>query len=56
MRKMKCVLRIPLLTKKFHNLIRETKMEEFESLDYVYSSHFDALGKEMELHDKNGYR
>lgn len=40
-RMMKAVLRVPFLTKKYHDLIREHNMEEFDSLETVYAEHFN---------------
>ena len=38
---MKGVLRVPCLTKKYHDLIREEKMPEFESLEYVFNNYYN---------------
>jgi len=40
-RMMKGVLRVPCLTKKYHDLIREEKMPEFESLEYVFNNYYN---------------
>lgn len=48
MKKVKAVLRIPILTKKFHDLIQKENMDEFDSLDLVYRKHFDLVGEQNE--------
>lgn len=44
---MKAILRLPLLTKKYHDMIREQNMLEFDSLELIYAEHFNELGKEI---------
>ena len=46
-RKLKAILRVPILSKKFHDLIREKNMEEYESLEYVYSKHYGELSDQF---------
>ena len=48
MKKIKAVLRIPLLTQKFHDLIRNEKMDEYDSLDLVFRKHFDLIAQQRD--------
>ena len=50
-KKMKAVLRLPMLTKKYHDLVREQKMPEFESLELVYKHHYENLADLLEEED-----
>ena len=46
-RKLKAIIRIPMLCKKYHDMIREQNMEEFDSLETIYQEHFERLEKEL---------
>lgn len=37
---MRAVLRIPRLTKMYHEQVKREKMDEFECLDEIYDNHF----------------
>lgn len=37
---MKGVLRVPCLTKKYHNMIRDENLPEFESLEFVFNNFY----------------
>lgn len=47
-KKMKAVLRLPRLCKQYHDLIREEKMPEFESLELVFNRHYENLAALLE--------
>ena len=37
---MKGVLRIPCLSKRYHDMIRDEHLPEFESLEYVFNNYY----------------
>jgi hypothetical protein len=39
-------MRVPRLTKLYHDSIKQSKMEEFASLDGVYEKHFQIVAEE----------
>ena len=46
---MRAVLRIPRLTKLYHDMIRGEKMQEFASLDMVYERHYTKVAEDLGL-------
>jgi hypothetical protein len=46
-RMLKAVLRAPILSKKYQDLIREKDMGDYETLEYVYTKHFSEVGQEI---------
>jgi len=43
-KKLRAVMRIPRLTRLYHDLIRRDGLDEFASLDQVYDLHFKTVG------------
>ena len=43
-KKMKAILRVPRLTKQFHDKLGEGKLSEFACLEKVYDHHYEAMG------------
>ena len=39
---MKGVLRIPCLSKRYHDMIRDEHLPEFESLEYVFNNYYQS--------------
>ena len=50
-RRMRAVLRVPRLTKLYHDLIRGENMHEFSSLDRIYEGHFNKVAEDLGLAD-----
>lgn len=50
-RKMKAVLRVPRLTKQFHDLMAPGNLAEFDCLERVYDHHYEGLGQSLEDSD-----
>ena len=46
-RKMKAVLRVPRLTKQFHDLMAPGNLAEFDCLERVYDHHYEGLGQSL---------
>ena len=46
-KKLRAVLRIPRLTRLYHDLIRRDGRDEFESLDQVYDLHFKTVAADF---------
>jgi hypothetical protein len=46
-KKLRAVLRIPRLTRMYHDLIRVDGKDEFESLDHVYDIHFKTVAADF---------
>ena len=49
---MRAVMRVPRLTKQYHDSIRQDKIPELASLDGVYEKHFQLVADEYEGEDE----
>lgn len=45
--KMKAVLRIPRLTRHYHDLVRANALPEYDCLEQVYRDHFSEFAKDL---------
>ena len=48
-RRMRAVLRVPRLTKQYHDMVRGEEMAEFACLDEVYERHYGKVAEELGL-------
>ena len=46
-KKMKACLRIPRLTKQYHDMTRDEKIPEFEAIEEIYEKHFSMTTEEQ---------
>lgn len=48
LRKVKAILRVPMLSKKFHDLMKQENWEEYDLLDAIYCQHFNLQVNELD--------
>jgi len=53
-KKMKAILRVPRLTKQFHDILAEGKLTEFACLSKVYDHHYEAVGTLFSDNEESG--